>query len=193
MNIDRRGLVMSGAVAGFELTCLSNAFAQTVKPAKPAGATAVGDEKPGAAAWTADLSNVAIPDKPVRGRLHGETFTLDRAEIQNGILVLRQGTGFFADLEFKLFLFVNSIGQLEGRSLEILDEDNPPVKNVPHVYIGWKTDSKSVPKTKSWSGDYVIKIRFGTAKNGRLPGQLYLCLPDMKQSFVAGTFEAVIK
>lgn len=39
----------------------------------------------------------------------------------------------------------------------------------------------------------MIKLRFGTMRNGRLPGQIYLCMPDMRQSFVAGTFEAIVK
>lgn len=152
--------------------------------------TVAKDETP---VWMADLSKATIPQKPAAGRLHGETFTIDRAELQGGTLSLRQGTQFFPDLEFKLFLFVNSYTSLENQFLDILDEENPPVKMVPHIYMSWKPDSKSLPKSKSWTGDYVIRLKFGQMKNGRLPGQIYLCLPDMKQSFVAGTFDAIIK
>lgn len=143
--------------------------------------------------WMADISKATIPQKPASGRLHGEPFTIDRAELQQGILSLRQGREFFADLEFKLFLFVDGPARLENQGLEILDEENPPVKTVPHVYMSWKPDAKSLPKTKSWTGDYVIRIKFGQVRNGRLPGEIYLCLPDMKQSFVAGTFNAILK
>src|SRR5438045_2687720 len=57
--------------------------------------------------WTADLSKVTIPQKTAVGSLHGESFTVERAELQNGVLSLRQGREFFADLEFKLFLFTD--------------------------------------------------------------------------------------
>ena len=59
--------------------------------------------------------------------------------------------------------------------------------------MSWKPDAKSLPKTKTWTGDYVIRIKFGQIKNGRIPGEIYLCLPDLKQSFVAGTFNAILK
>ena len=151
------------------------------------------EAKDAAPIWMADLSKATIPRKPASGKLHGEPFTLERAELQQGILSLRQGREFFPDLEFKLFLFVDSYTRLEGQYLDILDEENPPVKSVPHVYMSWKPDSKSLPKTKTWTGDYIIRLKFGQAKNGRLPGQIYLCLPDLKQSFVAGTFDAILK
>jgi hypothetical protein len=165
---------------------------QADKVDKPAKADST-DAKDTSPVWLADLSKATIPQKPASGRLHGEPFTIERAELQQGTLSLRQGHEFFADLEFKLFLFVNSYTQLEGQFLDILDEENPPVKTVPHIYMSWKPDPKSLPKSKTWTGDYVIRLKFDKARNGRLPGQIYLCLPDMKQSFVAGTFEAIIK
>ena len=173
---------------------------QTAKPETGAAKTAKSDKaeakdaaKDAAPAWLADISKATVPQKPASGRLHGEPFTLERAELQGGVLSLRQGHEFFADLEFKLFLFVDSYTRLEGQYLDILDEENPPVKSVPHVYMSWKPDPKSLPKSKSWTGDYLIRLKFGQMRNGRLPGEIYLCLPDMKQSFVAGTFEAIIK
>jgi hypothetical protein len=175
-----------------------------VTDAKAAGQTAKTDrsssaqtesaaKKDDAPTWLADISKAKVPQKPAVGKIHGEPFAIDRAELQGGVLSLRQGTEFFADLEFKLFLFIDSYTKLENQFLDIFDEENPPTKTVPHVYIGWKPDSKSLPKTKSWTGDYLIHLKFGQMKNHRLPGEIYLCLPDMKQSFVAGTFDAIVK
>ena len=70
--------------------------------------------KSDAPAWLADISRAEIPKKPVSGKLHGENFTLERAELQGGVLSLRMGQEFFADLEFKLFLFVDGPGSLEN-------------------------------------------------------------------------------
>ena len=33
----------------------------------------------------------------------------------------------------------------------------------------------------------------GEAANGRMPGKIYICLPDENKSFVAGTFDAEIR
>lgn len=162
------------------------------KTDKPDQSDAAAAKEDGAA-WLADISKAAIPRKPAIGRLHGEPFRIEGAVLQGGVLSLRQGSDFFADLEFKLFLFVDGPGRLENQGLDILDEENPPTKTVPHVYMSWKPDPKSLPKTKTWTGDYVIRLHFGQVKNGRLPGEIYLCLPDLKQSFVAGTFNAVLK
>ena len=38
-----------------------------------------------------------------------------------------------------------------------------------------------------------MKLEFGTAKNGKIPGKIHLRLPDDAGSFVVGTFEAEIK
>jgi hypothetical protein len=178
--------VMAGIQSGAQTTKSDDSTTKAQKSEKGDS----GESKP---VWTADLSKVTIPTKTAVGSLHGEPFTVERAELQNGVLSLRQGREFFADLEFKLFLFTPQNMRLDGQSLEILDEENPSVKTVPHIHMSWKPDAKSLPKTKTWTGDYVIKLKFGQMKNGRLPGQIYLCLPDMKQSFVAGTFEAIVK
>ncbi len=145
------------------------------------------------ATWLEELTDVAIPKTKATGKIHGNAFTIQRAEIQQGTLTMRQGSGFFADLEWKLFLFAPEISRLEGHFLNIDTEDTEAVKNMPHVYMSWKEGGKDLPKTKTWTGGYVIQLRFGHVTNGKLPGEIYLCVPDMKRSFVAGTFEATIK
>jgi len=194
MRAGRFGAVGAMMVMGIT-TISSTCFAG--QAAKPDGDTPTQTEsaakKDDAPVWLADISKAKVPQKPAVGRIHGEPFTIERAELQGGTLSLRQGHEFFADLEFKLFLFVDSYTKLENQFLDIFDEENPPTKTVPHVYISWKPDAKSLPKTKSWTGDYLIHLKFGQMKNHRLPGEIYLCLPDMKQSFVAGTFDAIVK
>ncbi len=166
----------------------------TSKPAvAPSTDPASAVTKESKAGWIEELTDVEFPKTKASGKLHGEIFTMDRAEIQQGTLSLRQGTGFFADKEWKVFLFANDISRLEGHFLTIESEDTEPVKNMPHVYMSWKENSKDLPKTKTWTGNYIIKLKFGQVSNGKIPGQIYLCVPDMKRSFVAGTFEAVIK
>jgi len=38
-----------------------------------------------------------------------------------------------------------------------------------------------------------LRLKFGTRKDGRLPGAIYLCIDDKEKNFVAGTFEAMVE
>jgi hypothetical protein len=48
-------------------------------------------------------------------------------------------------------------------------------------------------KTRTYMREYTMKLEFGTAKDGKIPGKIHLRLPDEAGSFVVGTFEAEIK
>ncbi len=45
----------------------------------------------------------------------------------------------------------------------------------------------------TYLGDFSMKLEFGTAMHGKIPGKIHLRLSDEKRSFVVGTFEAQIK
>src|SRR5438067_348726 len=97
-------LMCAFAVIGAAFATAECSAAQTTKPNTGASKGEKGDKleaREEAPVWMADLSKVTVPQKPAIGKLHGETFTLDRAELQGGTLSLRQGREFFADLEFK--------------------------------------------------------------------------------------------
>ena len=171
------------------LVCGQPAKAQTGATDTSSAST----EKKPDGGWVEQLTDVTPPKTRAAGKIHGATFTMTRAEIQQGVLSLRQGTGFFPDMEWTLFLFAQKVTDLEGHFLNIETEDIEGVKNQPHVYMSWKESGKDLPKTKTWTGGYVIKLKFGSVANGKLPGEIYLCTPDMKRSYVSGTFEATIK
>jgi hypothetical protein len=38
-----------------------------------------------------------------------------------------------------------------------------------------------------------MKLEFGPIAANKMPGKIYLCLPDFSKSFVAGTFNAEIR
>ena len=47
--------------------------------------------------------------------------------------------------------------------------------------------------TDSLDARHTVLLQFSTRHGKVLPGKIYLCMSDPKQSFVAGTFEATIK
>ena len=38
-----------------------------------------------------------------------------------------------------------------------------------------------------------MRLEFGPKTDGRLPGKIYICLPDEEKSVVVGKFEAEVK
>jgi hypothetical protein len=57
----------------------------------------------------------------------------------------------------------------------------------------WKLEGKDVPETEMFTNNYVMRLEFGALENGKLPGKIYVCLPDKMKSFVGGRFVAEIK
>jgi hypothetical protein len=63
---------------------------------------------------------------------------------------------------------------------------------LPRVTLRWRNDEKK-STTEHFNSGYALKVAFGTVTNGRMPGRIYLCLPDEAKSFVAGAFDAEIR
>jgi len=153
------------------------------KPAPPAGSVkkSIG--------WKNDLTGVKIPDGIARGMINGEEFLSVSAAIPRGILTIRDGKDFFPDHAVKIFLFLKKDESVEGRKFNVSRKTGV---GVPHVHMQWKPGGKDVPETKIFTKDYVMLLEFGKKGKSGLPGKVYLCLPDDKKSFVAGSFNAKV-
>jgi hypothetical protein len=151
--------------------------------------------------WTLDLANTDPPETTASGSVHGSGFLCERAVLQAVAardaktparcdLSLRQGGKSGApDLGLTLQLFAQQGEDLAGKTVEIAPDRPPPV---PKVSLRWKDDQdKTVNKT--FSDGYALRVAFGDASNGRMPGKIYVSLPDEAKSFIAGTFSAEIK
>jgi DNA-directed RNA polymerase subunit RPC12/RpoP len=138
--------------------------------------------------WTLDLTNAVLPDTPVAGSIHGSGFRCERAVLRGGLLNLNQGKASPWDLGISLSLFARQGEELSGKTVEI-----PPDRaKAPRVVLRWK-DEQQKPATENFNSGYALKVTFGQAANGRMPGKIYLCLPDPAKSFVAGAFNAEIR
>jgi hypothetical protein len=139
--------------------------------------------------WTLDLSEASIPEATAVGRIHASGFFCERATLQGGHLTLRQGRSGPADLGITVQLFAKQGEELSGKTVEIKPDRAPPL---PKVVLLWK-DSQQKPVRKNINDGYALKVAFGDAANGRIPGKIYIGLPDEDKSFVAGTFNAEIR
>lgn len=137
-----------------------------------------------------DLKNPHIPERIASGKIHGKDFTVENAKIQAGIMTLRQGEDFFADREVIIFLFLREGEKPDGRTFHVSKENNV---SVPHIHMKWKEKNGDVPETEIFIKDYVMRLELGAREGGKLPGRIYLALPDTLKSFVAGRFDAEIK
>ncbi len=141
-------------------------------------------------AWKRDLKKVKIPGTLPRGMIHGENFVSKSSEFSNGILTIRDGEDFFPDHAVMIFLFLKKNEKPEGKSYNISRTSG---FGSPHIHLKWKPENSKVPKTKIFTKDYSMRLNLGIIKNGKLPGKIYLCLPDDMKSVIAGSFKAIVK
>jgi hypothetical protein len=157
--------------------------------AEPAEAQTT-DTAPDGSGWTMKLKGVEIPATPVTGRIHGQPFKMEKVTLENGWLDFRQGSDFFADREIDVVVFENDTAKLSGRTFTVPTKE---FGNNPHIWMKWKEGGEATPKQRSFMDRYALRLEFGTLSGGKLPGKIYLCVPDKEKSFVAGTFEAEVK
>jgi hypothetical protein len=140
--------------------------------------------------WRENLEGVQIPKRQAEGSIHGQPFTVQDAQLQNGILTIRQGEDFFADLELIIFLFLDEGEGLEKRSFDVRREDG---FGVPHVHMKYKVEGQDLPETEIFMDSYAMRLQFASVKEGKLTGRIYLSLPDESKSYVAGYFKAALE
>jgi hypothetical protein len=139
-------------------------------------------------AWCAQAATLPFPQKPAAGKLHGQPFTVTRAEMSpNLILSLKEGNDFLPDREVTIFIF-DMKGAPDGQSI-IEKEGNSVTKAHCHVHYRWKPLGKE-SHTEALTGfnRFGIRLVFGKRKDGRLPGYIVLRMPDKEKSFVEGYF-----
>ena len=139
--------------------------------------------------WTLDLTNAIFPETVAAGSIHRSGFKCEKATLQGGNLTLRQGRSGAPDLGVTIVFFAQQGEDLSGKSIDIAPDRMPPL---PRVTLRWKDELDKAVNRNIASG-YALKAVFGEAASGRMPGKIYICLPDDAKSFVAGTFDAEIR
>lgn len=139
--------------------------------------------------WSLELTNMTIPDAVAVGSIRGNGFLCERSTLRGGELTLRQGKAWPPDLGVTVYLFAQQGEDLSGKVIEVEAARPPPL---PRVTLRWKDDQDKAV-TRNFYRGYALKIVFGAAANGRMPGKLFLSFPDDARSFVAGTFNAEIR
>ena len=138
-------------------------------------------------AWDLELAGHVFPETPAAGKLRGEFVAFNRNTLTGGALGFRQISRGLPDLSVTIYFFAKQPEELHGKSINITTNDTP----APRVTIRWKEGRDT--KSQSFTNGYALKLELGEIAGNRVPGKIYLCLPDEAQSRVAGTFNAEIK
>jgi hypothetical protein len=154
------------------------------KAAADAAAAAAARLKASKATWRMDLAAAEFPERRASGKLHAEDFKVEAVVFLAGSLTLRQDSGL--SRQFVISVPVKPGESLMGKSFQVTPTDSEPQ---PRIVLNWKDETGKRPGAQTFTKGYALKLEFGTLADGRLPGKIYLCLPDDEQSYVAGNFE----
>ena len=130
--------------------------------------------------WTMDVKDAQIPGDPVSGEIHGANFECKRVLYRNGNLKFLSADGSY--------LMIHGVGaSIENSSFEF---PSASVSDALRIEIAWKEDDQN--QTEGFQDGYAMELKFDAAKRRKVPGQIYLCLPDDSKSYIAGTFTVVL-
>lgn len=138
----------------------------------------------------ADVPSHATPAGSASGKIAGKEFKVEKATLDNDKLELWQGGGE-SKFDTKEIVIMNlGNGALDGKKFSVKrDQDGVG----PTICMSYKKEGEQYPGAENYFNGFSMKLEFGTAKNGKIPGKIELRLPDKAGSFVSGTFEAEIK
>jgi uncharacterized membrane protein YjgN (DUF898 family) len=140
--------------------------------------------------WRMDLASVEIPEDSAEGMINGVSFAVDEADIQKGVLNLRQGSDVPAEGEFVISLPLKQGETAQGKTYTV---SRAAASGAPRVQMKWLNQETQAVEAKTFTRDYAMRLEFGPLEDGRLPGKIYLCVPDVAKSYVAGVFSAELK
>jgi hypothetical protein len=126
--------------------------------------------------WTLELDKMQVPNQPLAGRILGADFKATRVQYQNTGLDIGSGPD-------RIHIFLTT--RPGKRVYEYAAHDNG-FGGRPHIHI--HILSTNPPEANAFTNGYAMRLEFGDDKDGKTPCKLYLCLPDDRKSFIAGTF-----
>ena len=119
----------------------------------------------------------------VQGQLDGRPFNPHEGELVDGVLTLREGSGFFANKEVSIRLPHPQTGPLR---LDVLPQD---AGMLPEVEISWKSPEQELPEARRLSHGYTLHLDLEPVAPNRLVGDFHLVLPPRYSTSVSGKVE----
>lgn len=137
-----------------------------------------------------DVTAQDIPSRPAVGSFHGVAFSVKNATLENSILVFRHGSAF-TDPRVTIHI-MGGLRPEEFDGKTILVKPDRTIQHPASITVSYPVEGRSVPESKYYGAGHSMKLEFGTASDGKIPGKVHFRLPGDAGS-VAGTFEAELK
>jgi DNA-directed RNA polymerase subunit RPC12/RpoP len=138
--------------------------------------------------WMLTLDGVTIPDSPAAGRIHGQDFLAERANFStNGVLTIRAGTRGPVEFGLTINFIGATVESLAGQNINVTTNADKAAR----LTLRWREGGQTM--RDAFDNGYAMRLEFGALANNRLPGKIYLCMPDETKSYVAGTFNVEIR
>lgn len=168
-------------------------FAKFAKAAEAASGEEKMEPEGGGKAPTAgkleDVSKQPIPDKSAIGKIKGKEFIMEKATFSDNELTLWQSGGE-SNKDDRVFEITGFQDAVDGKTFSMKPgQDATGLSAV----LRYRKEGEDFAMPENYLNGYSMKLEFGTAKDGKIPGKIHLRLPDEEGSFVIGTFEAEIK
>ncbi len=139
--------------------------------------------------WTLDATRKMIPQTPAAGNFRGSAFSVNRGTLAGQVLTLSDTSGD-TNRAIVIHFTPEQINAMANRLFQFRTNDIgdfPEVQLVTHVKNSKGTD------IRTFHGGYALQWNFGVKSRNHVPLRIYLCLPDAEKSFVAGTFNVVMR
>lgn len=137
--------------------------------------------------WMLDLSNATTPDSQAAGRIHGQNFVCEHSAFQNGTLTIRAGTRGPTEFGLTINFQGAAARALSGQTINVTT--NAP--QAARVTLRWIENGRD--QRESFTDSYAMRLEFGPEMNSRIPAKIYLCLPDIQKSYLAGIFTVEVR
>ena len=137
-----------------------------------------------------DVTAQDIPARPAAGSFHGVAFSVKKATLENSILVFRHGSSF-TDPKVTIHI-IDGLRPEEFDGKTILVKPDRTIQHPASITVSYPVEGGDVPESKYYGAGYSMKLEFGTASDGKIPGKVHFRLPGDAGS-VAGTFEAELQ
>ena len=133
---------------------------------------------------TTDLRSVVITNAPLSGTVFGQPFRPQQAKVWGGSLTLTQAKNNQTELEIWIAFFKPNAEDYVGKTIIVAVGQQGIT---PHVHLRQMTEGY---KTKVYTKDYVMRLEFGQPVGRKLPGKIYLEMPQSSATIISGNFLA---
>jgi hypothetical protein len=141
--------------------------------------------------YTLDVDTANIPNFPVNGTISGAKFKAETVQVNKvgAAQVLRFTQGQLTAPDGEILIYMNlKPGQTMAGQTFTISKDAKTSGEISEVIKRWKANG--APQVKPFKSGYALKLEIGALANNKLPGKIFLALPDPEQTVIAGTFEA---